>query len=311
MVLPYSDVNPTLRRPLVTWALIAINVVVYFGVNGQLDDGCELGRFLYRWAAIPSELLSFDELSPTAVQIELRGCDTSPLDKSVIVSAFTAMFLHGNVAHLFWNMLFLWVFGNNVEDRLGRVKYLVFYLGGGLIATYAFALLHARTNVPLLGASGAIAAVLGAYVVMFPQAQVNAVVPFPLYLFTGLVPGARIRAWLVFFALVAIPAWVALGAWFVTQLFSADQPAAETGVAFEAHIAGFVAGLVLALLLNRVRRGGTHGEGWPYAGTPPTFGGQPPGFGFPPPPGPPPPYALPPQAPPPPYGLPPPGPPRT
>lgn len=253
-MLPVGDRNPTRRRALITIGLVAINVAVFVFVQPG-GQGCAAGAFLYRWAAIPAELLSFDQLAASDVARTLGSqCAATVGRKSVAVSAVTAMFLHANLAHLVGNMLFLWVFGNNVEDRLGRMRYLGFYLGGGLIATAAFALLNPTETQPLLGASGAIAAVLGAYLVAYPRAAVHTYVPFPLYLVAALLPGVRITGWFLFFAIVTMPAWLVLIGWFLLQLLAAGSPAADSGVAYQAHAAGFVAGMALLVALDRRRR---------------------------------------------------------
>lgn len=253
MVLPVGDANPTRRVPVLTVALIAGNVAVYFLLQPQ-GATCEAAAFLYEWAAIPRELLSLDQLGPAALSERLgSSCAATVGDKNVLLSAFSAMFLHANVAHLAFNMLYLWVFGNNVEDRLGHARFVLFYAAGGLAATYVFAFLNAGVSEPLLGASGAVAAILGAYFVLYPRAGVHTYVPFPLYLLVFLIPGARVRAWLFVFAIVTLPAWLVLGMWFGLQVFSSRSPAAD-GVAYTAHIAGFVAGIVLLLVLDRRRQ---------------------------------------------------------
>lgn len=257
MVLPVGDVNPTRRLPFVTVGFLLANVAVYLLLQPQ-GRTCEAAAFLYEWAAIPRELLSFEQLGPGALSQQLGpACAATVGDKNVLVSAFTAMFLHANLAHLLFNMLYLWVFGNNVEDRLGHVRFILFYGAGGLAATYVFALLNAGTSQPLLGASGAVAAILGAYLVLYPRAGVHTYVPFPLYLLAAIVPGARVRAWLLVFAIVTLPAWLVLGLWFVLQVFSSSSPASD-GVAYTAHISGFVAGIVLLLFLDRRRQ--AHGR---------------------------------------------------
>lgn len=252
-VLPIGDANPTRRRAVVTWTLIAINVGV-FAFQSTLG-GCEQVRFLYEWAAIPRELLSLQPLSGADLQHTLGACATGGLDKSIVASAVTAMFLHGSLAHLVGNLLFLAIFGNNVEDRLGRRRFVGFYVAGGLAATFghvAFNTAGAGAVAPLVGASGAIAAILGAYLVMFPRARVFALVPFPLYLVALVLPRVRIRTWLVLFAVVAMPAWLLLLGWLALQYLSARSPVTDA-VAYEAHIAGFLVGLVLVLLLDRGR----------------------------------------------------------
>jgi membrane associated rhomboid family serine protease len=148
------------------------------------------------------------------------------------------MFLHGGLLHLLGNMLFLWVFGNNVEDRLGRIRYLLFYLICGYAAAYGFAIANANSTVPLIGASGAIAGVLGAYFVLFPNAKVTSLVPFLLFL-----P-------------LRLPAWFVLGFWFVLQWIysSGSAVASGAGVAYLAHVVGFVLGAAITLVLGLRRR---------------------------------------------------------
>ena len=257
MVLPVGDVNPTHRRPIVTVLFLGANVAAFLLL--QPKGGCAEASFLFRWAAIPHELLTFEALGPGELRAALgEACAATVGDKNVLVSAFSAMFLHANLLHLGGNMLYLWVFGNNVEDRLGHTRFVLFYLGGGLVATYVFAVLNPGTIVPLLGASGAIAAILGAYLVLYPRAAVMTYAPFPLYLIAPLVPGARIRGWFLLFAIVSLPAWLVLGLWFVLQVLASSNPAADGGVAYAAHTGGFIAGIVLLLFLDRYRR--THGR---------------------------------------------------
>lgn len=256
MVLPVGDVNPTRRRPWLTGALMAVNAGVFLLLQAPLDT-CSSLAFAYQWGAVPQELLRLQAVGIDAMAARIPGagvCAFDAVDKSVPASALSAMFLHGNLWHLLVNLLFLWIFGANVEDRLGHLRYLGFYLGGGLLATYAFAVLNPGGLVPMVGASGAIAAVLGAYLVCFPRARVLAYVPFPLYLLALLLPGLRIRSFWLIFAIVSMPAWLLLGGWFLVQLQSAREPATGGGVAYEAHVAGFVAGLLLVLLLDRSRR---------------------------------------------------------
>lgn len=235
-----------------TVLLIAANAVVFFLF--QPGTACEEAAFVFRWAAIPEELLTLDALDQGELSQFLgRECAATVGAKNVLLSAISAMFLHGDLVHLGGNMLFLWVFGNNVEDDLGHLRYLGFYLGGGVVATLAFVLFNVGSPVPLIGASGAVAAVLGAYLILHPRAQVRAILPFPLYLVTFLIPSARITFWLLFFSIALVPAWLLLGFWFVLQLQSAANPIAmtESGVAYVAHVAGFVAGIVGVVLLRR------------------------------------------------------------
>jgi membrane associated rhomboid family serine protease len=150
------------------------------------------------------------------------------------VTPVTSMFLHGGWLHLIGNMVFLWIFGNNVEDALGRGRYLLLYLGSGVAAALSQALSSPDDRVPMIGASGAIAGVLGAYLLLYPWAKVH------------------VFLWIViFFRIVTVPAWILLGLWFVMQLVSGlTRPAGSPGVAFWAHVGGFVSGLILVLLLR-------------------------------------------------------------
>jgi membrane associated rhomboid family serine protease len=251
MVLPIGDANPTHRRPVLTWLLLLLNAGV-FAYQASLGE-CEQYGFVYRFAAIPRELVSLSPLSPAELEAVLGPCVDAAGTKNVALSAVTAMFLHGSLVHLLGNLLFLYVFGNNVEDRLGRVRFVGFYLVGGLVATSAHAAIQPGSILPLVGASGAIAAILGAYLIMFPRARVFTIVPFPLYLLALLVPKVRIRSWLLIVAVVAMPAWLLLAGWFLVQLDAAGTPTGDL-VAYDAHVAGFLAGLVLVLLLDRGRR---------------------------------------------------------
>jgi membrane associated rhomboid family serine protease len=251
-VLPIGDVNPTHRRAVLTPVLIAINVAV-FAYQALALEGCAEPAFVYRYAAIPAELTSLQPLGSGAREAILGPCTVAAGSKSVLLSALTAMFLHGNLGHLVGNMLFLYVFGNNVEDRLGRVRFLAFYTLGGVVATAAHTAVQPDSVVPLVGASGAIAAILGAYLIMYPRAKVFTLVPFPLYLLALLVPKVRIRSWFLIVAVVAMPAWLLLVGWFLVQFQAARAPATDL-VAYDAHVAGFVAGLILVLLLDRRRQ---------------------------------------------------------
>ncbi|MFJ9665376.1 rhomboid family intramembrane serine protease [Streptomyces sp. NPDC101219] len=243
MVIPVHDVNPARRTAWVTYALIAANVVVFvFLTPGALGEGglaqfCRLQAFLDQWALVPRELIHhrLPNLVPTGdtgVGPQGPGCVIGPpgYTKSPELSVLTSMFLHGGWLHLLGNMLFLWIFGNNVEDRMGHVRYLLFYVVCGYAASYSFALLYAGSDDPLVGASGAVAGVLGAYLVLYPRARVWVLVPFLIFL-----P-------------LRLPAWIVLGSWFVLQaLYSAGQGVSATvTVAYVAHVAGFVVGMLLA-----------------------------------------------------------------
>ena len=267
MVLPVHDVNPTHRRPVVTYLLIAINVVAFLISplshhlvgDSPAQQECRTIAFLDRYAAEPKEVLRNrqDPSGVTAVvatQDGRTGCvaqSPPPFEKSPFLSVLTAMFLHGGWLHLAGNLLFLFVFGNNVEDRLGRLKYLLFDLGCGYAATYGHSLFTPNDSTPLVGASGAIAGVLGAYLVLFPRAKVWSLLTF------------------FFFLPVRLPAWLVLGSWFVLQyLYTRGAGLSEaTGTAYLAHVIGFLVG---AALVWNLRGSGSprplHDPRWgPYA----------------------------------------------
>ena len=251
MVLPVHDVNPVRRTPVVTYLLLLGNVVAFvlspvaFQVpvvagEAPIAAECRVLEFFDQWAAQPDEVISGQQ-EPRAANGEVGrdpsgrpGClaeSPPPFEKIPFVSVLTAMFLHGGWAHLLGNMLFLYVFGNNVEDRLGRLKFLLFYLACGYAATYGFSALSAGSSTPLVGASGAIAGVLGAYLVMFPRARVWSLLTF------------------FFFLPVRLPAWFVLGGWFLLQYlyFRGAGVTDAGGVAYGAHVIGFVVGALLVL----------------------------------------------------------------
>jgi membrane associated rhomboid family serine protease len=207
---PLGDDNSDRRStPFVTWTLIVINVAVFLL---ELQNG---DAFIRQWAFTPSRF----------------AADPS----GEFVTLFSAMFMHGSWMHLGGNMLYLWIFGDNVEDNFGHAKYLLFYLLAGIAATFAQYFIMPTANIPNLGASGAIAGVLGAYLLMFPKGRVNV-------LMRG--------------GVVAVPAILVLGLWFALQLFSGVGSIADTsshdtgGVAFMAHVGGFVAGFLMAFLFR-------------------------------------------------------------
>src|SRR6266536_3290659 len=266
-MLPLHDDNPTSHFPLITLIVIALNVVAFLFWEPTLGSHTEVQQetFFFCHAEIPYEVTHkaslsegggearneiSDQLGATESQARdfqrflARKCP----DKSWWQSVFVAMFLHGGWLHIGGNMLFLWVFGNNVEDKIGRIPYLLFYLFCGVVASAAQILVDPSSPIPNLGASGAIAGVLGAYLVMFPRRRVYSLVPI-VFIFT----------------LLPLPAIVVLGFWFVLQFFSGVTTVANHlngGVAYFAHIGGFAAGLILALLFfpkERIR--GSRNEG--------------------------------------------------
>jgi membrane associated rhomboid family serine protease len=239
-VLPLRDLNPTRRRAWVTLLLIALNVGVYFLVQpGQAEMGATVA-FNFEHAAIPCEVTTGEALTREEIIATVRGvsgdlCDADPSDreefpdKSVYLAVLLSMFFHGSVLHLGGNMLFLWIFGNNIEDRLGRVRYLAFYLGAGLAAAAAHILVQPESTIPVVGASGAIAGVMGAYLVWFPNAPIVS---------------------LLFYFVVDIKAKWWLAVWFVEQFFVNPN----SGVAWVAHVGGFVFGAAVGMLFRARRR---------------------------------------------------------
>jgi membrane associated rhomboid family serine protease len=278
VVLPVHDENPTRRTPWVTRLLLAANVVAFLlspvalalpVVTGTTPAAvCSQIAFFDRYAAKPSEVIGNDPEERVATgevatdpATGAPGCVTEPAGetKSPVLSVLTAMFLHGGWLHLLGNMLFLVVFGNNVEDRLGRVRYLLFYLGCGYAATYGFSLFFADSSAPLVGASGAVAGLLGAYLVLFPRVKVWSLLTF------------------FFFLPVRLPAWVVLGSWFVLQyLYAQGAGLTESSqVAYLAHVIGFVIGAALVWNLRGTgqRRAITDPRWGPYAHREPPRGG--------------------------------------
>lgn len=240
-MLPLRDNIPTSRTPYVTYAFIAANVLVYFfwQKGGFSLNGPSTGDYvcqLQDWAAIPKELTH-----PGDGQVVFsQGCPqpTAPAYATV----FTAMFMHGGLLHLGGNMLFLWIFGNNVEDAMGHVKFVIFYLLGGVAALALQVATGPGSEVPTLGASGAIAAVLGGYLLLFPRAKVVTVIFF-----------------VFFFTLIELPAVLVLGFWFLQQALLgyfdlSDPMGTGGGVAYFAHIGGFVFGLLAVRLFASKQR---------------------------------------------------------
>jgi membrane associated rhomboid family serine protease len=231
-VIPLGDLNPTRRRPWFTWALLAANIGIFVFVQPWQAGFCEHVRFIMQWAAIPAELAQGHPLDAAQLARTPAGrCDVGPFpEKSVYAGALYSMFLHSDWLHLGGNMLYLWIFGNNVEDRFGHLRFLVFYLFAGMVATVVFAVPNLDSPVALVGASGAIAGVLGSYFIMFPGAWVTVLV-------------------VVF--LVRMPAAIVLGLWFVFQLQAVRDPAVSGGgIAYLAHVAGFIAGIVVTLVMG-------------------------------------------------------------
>lgn len=225
MVLPLKDIQERHSFPGVTILLLVINILAFFY---ELSLGADLEGFIQSAAFVPA-----DYFAPGNAVADAR---------SVLVS----MFLHGGWMHLLGNMLYLWIFGDNVEDRFGHVRFLIFYLFCGWIATLAHAYLNTSSSIPTVGASGAISGVLGAYLVLYPRARVVALIPMGF-----------------FTRITTLPALLVLGLWFVLQLFSGVAGLGlreSAGVAWWAHIGGFAAGALIALAL--AKRGRSSGPRW-------------------------------------------------
>lgn len=227
-MIPIRDVNPTRITPVVTLIVIAACTFVWFFIQGRQDPQ-EEARFLYEWAAVGCEITTGEPLTP----VELRDdvCHAEPTgepifpDKDPWMSVLVSMFLHGSTAHLIFNMWSLWIFGNNVEEAFGHLGFILLYVVGGIVATLAFVWMNPTSTVPLVGASGAIAATLGAYAVLFPTHRVLA-----------------LAGWF----LVPLPAILFLAIWFLGQFGLVGSE-----VAWEAHVGGFLFGLAMAALFRR------------------------------------------------------------
>ena len=224
-MIPLRDANPTRRAPIITLLLIAACFVVFAYELGVLansgDEG--LNRFFLDYGVVPRQVSA--------------AVDHRDLASPAILAIFTSMFLHGGWVHILGNMLYLWIFGNNVEDRLGRIGFLLFYVVGGVAAALTQIAIDPQSTAPLVGASGAIAAALGAYLVLYPGARILSLV------FLGF-----------FYQLIEVPALVVLGFWFILQLIdglgSLGGSNAQGGVAFFAHIGGFALGVLVGLLIR-------------------------------------------------------------
>lgn len=254
-MLPLYDENPVSRPPIVTWLIVGLCIAAFLVWQpSPFSDTVEDTEFNLRWAAIPCEVaegrpLSVSEVVATYEVGNDEACGIGAPrpafdpDKLVYPSMLIAAFLHGGLFHLLGNLLFLWVFGNNVEDKLGHVLFALFYLAGAVVATLAHVAVNPSSTVPLVGASGAIAAVMGAYLIWFPNARVRTLI---------LILPVTLRA-----------VWV-LGFWFVFQFFTDPN----SGVAWMAHVGGFLFGMLVALAVRA------------FGGAAPTREPPPPGQGY-------------------------------
>lgn len=208
---PIRDHNPSGATPFVTYALIAANIAVFLGYWLTITDAYQLDLFFLRWGLVPMAVT--------------QGFQTE--------TVVTSMFLHGGWMHLAGNMLFLWIYGDNLEEEMGHGRFALFYLAAGLAAAFLQTAAEPGSQIPMVGASGAIAGVMGGYLLMFPRAKVDV-----LFIF------------IIFFRIFPIPAWIVLGVWIGLQLFNgAMTPTDQGGVAYLAHIGGFVGGMVLTVPL--------------------------------------------------------------
>jgi len=233
-VFPYHDENRTLRRPVVTWALIGANVATWLMVQGA-GTSPALPASVCNFGLIAGELTG--AVPPgTAVEIgEGLACVTE--GRAQLTDVFTSMFMHGSWLHLLGNMWFLYLFGNNVEDSMGRGRFAVFYLLSGVAAAMLQVMLDPAAPVPMVGASGAISGVMGGYLVLYPTVRVYTLIPIGFFVTT-----------------MKLPAWTMLVYWLVIQVaggFAAIAGAKSGGVAFGAHVGGFIAGAILVKLFAR------------------------------------------------------------
>lgn len=228
-MIPLADDIPSRRLPVITYLIIATNILVFFF---ELSLGRYLDRFIAIFGLTPWYIVNWSSYP------------------FVLITVFTSMFLHAGWIHLFGNMLYLWVFGDNVEDAMGHLRFLFFYLFSGCAAAVAQVLVNPLSKVPMIGASGAVAGVLGAYFLFYPRARVIMAVPFLFYL-----------------QMISVPALLVLGSWFLIQLLNGfatitTSTAVTGGVAWWAHIGGFVVGLVLGPIFRRRRSKNYDYEYW-------------------------------------------------
>ena len=215
---PFSDDNPTQERPHLSYILLAICVLVFFWQISLSPDAHRAAIVAY--GMIPARLFGF------ALPYHL------PYEIPAFLTLISSMFLHGGFMHLAGNMLYLWIFSDNVEDCIGRGKFLIFYLLCGIVAALSQAFVNTQSPIPMIGASGAIAGVLGAYLMLYPRANIKCL----LIIF-------------FFFRFVNVPAYLVLGGWIILQFFSLGQT--SSNVAYVAHIGGFIAGMVLVLAFKK------------------------------------------------------------
>ncbi|GAB4535151.1 MAG: rhomboid family intramembrane serine protease [Thermodesulfovibrionia bacterium] len=219
-MIPFKDDNPTRTFPIFTIGIILVNIIVFLL---QITSPLGTKRIVYSYGAIPHLLLRFEYIQPI----------------HPFLTVFTSMFMHGGIFHLFSNMLYLWIFGNNIEDKLGHIRFLIFYLICGIVAAYSHAITEPKSMIPMIGASGAISGILGAYALLFPHARVHTII------FLGF-----------FVQVVRLPAFFVLGFWIVIQFINgvlSKGVMGQGGVAWFAHIGGFLFGLFTIRLFLKKR----------------------------------------------------------
>jgi len=224
-MIPIQDQNPTSTRPYINWIFIIVNIIIFL----YSILAVSFGDFLCTYGMKPAVITGLGPTGPTPCE------DMRAFQNAGVYTFLTSMFLHGDPFHIGGNMLYLWIFGDNIEDRTGHWGYIVFYLASGAAASLAHIASGPSSLVPAVGASGAISGVLGAYIVIFPHARVRAIV------FIGR-----------FGQLIRLPAYILIGFWFVLQLLY-TLIGATTGIAYFAHIGGFIAGLVVAFAMPKKR----------------------------------------------------------
>ena len=223
-MIPLKDDNPTKGKPIVSYAILFFCVIIFLA-QLSLDD-IELREFTYSYGLIPSVLMGIDQLPTDLYKISPVG------------TIFTSMFMHGGWMHLIGNMLYLWIFADNIEDDLGTLNFVIFYILSGIGAAMSQVLVDVNSQIPMIGASGAIGGVLGGYLINYPNARVLVLIPFGF-----------------FSQLIKIRALYVLGFWFILQFInSAINSSDAGGVAYAAHIGGFITGIILILFFNRKDR---------------------------------------------------------
>ncbi|MDD3655210.1 MAG: rhomboid family intramembrane serine protease [Atribacterota bacterium] len=224
-MLPLWDEIPTRKVPIITIVLVLINCLVYYY---QFFIVIDQNIFIYAYGLIPFEITKGVDLFP-------------PGPSPIYFTVLSSMFMHGSFVHLFGNMLYLWIFGNNVEDYLGKFRYIIFYVLSGVFAALGQVIVSSNSQIPMIGASGAVAGVLGAYFILFPRARITTLIFFGFFI-----------------RLIKLPALFVLGLWIIFQLFyglsDLSSSGGVTGVAWFAHIGGFIGGIILIKLFNTRKR---------------------------------------------------------